>query len=115
MNIKFLEYENYIGSTLKQKEYTKYIHKYSRNINFMAFLHDNLYALLFNLKQPFLFFICSTLADMIFLLGGVFKALFQVNLVKGLIEIVLFIVLTVMILVYKPVYIYKRYKNGNSI
>jgi len=111
MNIKFLEWVNYIGSTDKQKEYTKYIHKYSRNINFMAFIHDNLYGLLFCLKQPILFFICSLFADMIFLFGGVFKALFQPNLLKGLIEIIVFIVLTLMILVYKPMYVYKRYKK----
>jgi len=108
MNIKFLEWNNYIGSSEKQKRYTKYIAKYSRNINFISFIHDWLYKILLNLNNPFLFFICSFFADCIFLFGGIFKSLTQINLIKGVIEIIIFIIGFILITVWKPIYIIRR-------
>lgn len=106
---------NYIGSSASQKKFTRHIHRKYGRINFISYIHDNMYKIILQVENVYLFIILKLLVDLMFLICGVFLNVFRFNVYKGIQGIIITILAYIGILIYTPVYTYKHYKQTKKI
>ena len=71
---------NYIGNSERQKKFTKYLYRKCSALNYTSFVHDFLYGeLLYRELNLFNKLIMKTLFDLVFLIVGIFRALFKIQ------------------------------------
>jgi len=81
---------NYIGNSSNQHKLTKYFYKKMSGINYSAFIHDHLYGeILLQEHNPINRLILKLLFDIVFLVMGFFRCLFNFQ-IYGCIYTILF-------------------------
>jgi uncharacterized membrane protein len=95
---------NYIGSSKKQKEYTKHLYKKCSALNYTSFVHDFLYGVLLyreiNIVNRI---IMKMLFDLIFLIVGIFRSIFTLQF-NSIVFIVLGYIILLISTFYFPVW-----------
>lgn len=101
---------NYIGNADWQYKITNYFYKSCSGINYTAFIHDNLYSILWKEKYLFSLIISKICFDIIFLVVGIIRSLRNLETQGVLISILLYFAL----LFSTPYYIYQMRKSKSN-
>lgn len=103
---------NYLGSSDKQKRFTRHIKRRFGRLNFISYLHDQFYNIILQVENVYLFLILKFLVDLMFLICGIFLNVFRFNLYLGVYGIIITILMYLAILVYTPRYTQKHFKKN---
>lgn len=86
---------NYIGSSDRQKHFTRYLYRKQTAINYTSYIHDNLYHLM-NREQGIINKITMKICfDLVFLVMGTLRSIKTLQIMGVAYSIILFVILIV--------------------
>jgi len=100
---------NYIGVTPKHKKMTNWIYKRYCQVNYTAYIHDNLYNIMKFEKYLINQIISKIFFDIIFLIMGILRSLSKAQLGGLFIIVILYVILFV-----STPYYFTHLKNKNE-
>jgi len=84
---------NYIGNSEWQYKFTSIIYNKCKGINYTAYIHDNLYNILWAEKYLIALIVSKVLFDIIFLVMGIIRSLRNLEVQGVFFAIILYLVL----------------------